>query len=146
MIQNILINLNILSKIKPYDKIYMNKDNLITIEYNSILQGIFRFLYSNSREKNLTNLLTFYQTVYSLIDELLNSQYLNNSSIKNFINLCARYHGSKTHFIKFKMDKLDISQIFLLSIITAKDSFFNLAPLQTGHGSKTMYFSISLRM
>ena len=58
------------------------------IEYNSILQGIFRFLYSNSREKNLTNLLTFYQTVYSLIDELLNSQYLNNSSIKNFINFC----------------------------------------------------------
>ena len=47
MLQNILINLNILSKIKTYDKIYMNNDNLITIEYNTILQGIFRFIYKN---------------------------------------------------------------------------------------------------
>lgn len=80
MIQNILINLNILSKIKPYDKIYINKDNLITIEYNSIFQGVFRFLYNNSREKNLTNLINFYQSVYQLTDELLNSQYLNQNA------------------------------------------------------------------
>ena len=79
MIQNILINLNILSKIKPYDKIYINKDNLITIEYNSIFQGVFRFLYNNSREKNLTNLINFYQSVYQITDELLNSQFLNKN-------------------------------------------------------------------
>jgi hypothetical protein len=85
MIQNILINLNILSKIKPYDKIYINKDNLITIEYNSIFQGIMRFFYNNSREKNLTNLTTFYQSVYCILDELLNSQYLNNENINTFI-------------------------------------------------------------
>lgn len=85
MIQNILINLNIISKIKPYDKIYINKDNLITIEYNSILQGFYRFFYNNSREKNLTNLLIFYQTVYSTIDDLLNSQYLNIENILNYI-------------------------------------------------------------
>jgi hypothetical protein len=85
MIQNILINLNILSKIKPYDKIYINKDNLITIEYNSIFQGIMRFFYNNSREKNLTNLITFYQSVYCIIDELLNSQYLNNENLHFYI-------------------------------------------------------------
>lgn len=111
MIQNILINLNILSKIKPYDKIYMNKDNLITIEYNSILQGIFRFLYSNSREKNLTNLLTFYQTVYSIIDELLNSQYLNNSSIKNFINLDNDEFNKVFNNLQKIHDYLDLSLI-----------------------------------
>lgn len=89
MLQNILINLNILSKIKPYDKIYINSDNLITIEYNSIFQGIYRFFYNNNREKNLTNLVIFYQTVYSTIDDLLNSQYLNtslgNENILNYI-------------------------------------------------------------
>ncbi len=88
MLQNILINLNILSKIKPYDKIYINSDNLITIEYSSIFQGIYRFFYNNNREKNLTNLVIFYQTVYSTIDDLLNSQYLNISNpdtINNFI-------------------------------------------------------------
>lgn len=85
MIQNILINLNILSKIKPYDKIYISKDNIITIEYNSILQGIYRFFYNNNREKNLTNLILFYQSVYYSIDELLNSQYLTLDNIINYI-------------------------------------------------------------
>jgi hypothetical protein len=86
MLQNILINLNILSKIKPYDKIYINKDNLITIEYNSILQGFFRFIYNNGREKNINNLNNFYNTVFDLIDDTLNSYYLqsnNNIDINN---------------------------------------------------------------
>lgn len=96
MLQNILINLNILSKIKPYDKIYINKDNLITIEYNSIFQGFFRFIYNNGREKNITNLNTFYNSVFNIIDEMLNSQYLllnnnldieNDDFIKTFTNL-----------------------------------------------------------
>jgi hypothetical protein len=86
MIQTILINLNILSKIKPYDKIYINKDNLITIEYSSILQGFYRFFYNNSRVKNLTNLAIFYQSVYCTIDDLLNSQYLNLDNIINYVN------------------------------------------------------------
>lgn len=96
MLQNILINLNILSKIKPYDKIYISKDNLITIEYNSIFQGFFRFIYNNGREKNITNLNTFYNSVFNLIDEMLNSYYIqiNNNLdiesddfIKTFTNL-----------------------------------------------------------
>ena len=85
MLQNILINLNILSKIKPYDKIYINKDNLITIEYNSIFQGFYRFFYNNSRDRNLTNLIIFYQSVYTFIDDLLNSKFLNIENIVNYI-------------------------------------------------------------
>lgn len=87
MLQNILINLNILSKIKPYDKIYINKDNLITIETNTILQGLIRFIYNNGREKNINNLNTFYSDVFNLIDDILNSHYLhittNNIDIEN---------------------------------------------------------------
>lgn len=75
---DILINLNIISKIKPYDKIYINKNNLITIEYNTLLQGLFRFLYNNNREKNINNLNNFYKTVFNVIDDLLNSPYINN--------------------------------------------------------------------
>ena len=96
MLQNILINLNILSKIKPYDKIYISKDNLITIEYNSIFQGFFRFIYNNGREKNITNLNNFYNSVFNLTDEMLNSHYIqisnnldieNDDFIKTFTNL-----------------------------------------------------------
>ena len=86
MLQDIFINLNILSKIKPYDKIYINKNNLISIEYNSAFQGFFRFLYNNSREKNLTNLILFYQNIFDYVDELLNSQYLNGDLIHDYIN------------------------------------------------------------
>ena len=71
MLQNILINLNILSKIKPYDKIYISKDNLITIEYNSIFQGFFRFIYNNGREKNITNLNNY---IYRLKKEKKNKR------------------------------------------------------------------------
>lgn len=85
MLQTVLINLNILSKIKPYDKIYINKDNVITIEYNSIFQGVYRFFYNNSREKNLTNLVIFYQNVYNTIDDLLYSKYLDIEHIENYI-------------------------------------------------------------
>jgi len=81
MLQNILINLNILSKIKPYDKIYINKNNLITIEYNTIFQGIFRFIYNNGREKNITNLNAFYNSVFDVVDDILNSHYLQSQNI-----------------------------------------------------------------
>lgn len=103
MLQNILINLNILSKIKPYDKIYINTDNLITIEYNSIFQGIYRFFYNNNREKNLTNLVIFYQTVYSTIDDLLNSQYLNIDNVPQYIkNDIDEYNKTLNNLTKIK--------------------------------------------
>lgn len=111
MLQNILVNLNILSKIKPYDKIYINKDNLINIEYNSIFQGFFRLIYNNGREKNITNLNTFYDVVFNIIDEMLNSQYLqlninldteNDDFIKTFTNL-----KKINHYLKSSLEGLN---------------------------------------
>jgi hypothetical protein len=74
-----LINLSIISKIKPNDKIYMNNDNFISIEYDSFLQGILRFVFNNSRVKNMNYLNNFYTSVYAYIDELINSKYLTNN-------------------------------------------------------------------
>ena len=74
--QNILINLNIISKIKPNDKIYMNTDNFMSIEHDSALQGILRFIFNNSRNKNLNCLNSFYTSVYNYIDDIMNSKYL----------------------------------------------------------------------
>lgn len=75
--QNILINLNIISKIRPNDKIFVNTDNYISIEYDSMFQGILRFFYNNSRSKNINNLNNFYSLTFSQIDDLINSKYLN---------------------------------------------------------------------
>jgi hypothetical protein len=75
--QNTLINLNIVSKIRPNDKIYVNIDNYISIEYDSMFQGFLRFIYNNSRNKNINNLNNFYSLTFNQIDDLLNSKYLN---------------------------------------------------------------------
>ena len=80
MLQNILINLNILSKIKPYDKIYISKDNLITIEYNSIFKGFFRFIYNNGREKNITN---FFKEAFEKIKIL--KPNIKDSTIQSYL-------------------------------------------------------------
>ncbi len=64
----ILINLNIISKISPSDKIYINGEGFIAIENSTILQGILRFLYSNSRSKSVHNLNNFYANVFRYID------------------------------------------------------------------------------
>jgi len=89
--QNILINLNIISKIKPNDKIYINTDNYMSIEHDSALQGIFRFIYNNSRTKNLNNLNSFYLSVYSYIEDTMNSKYLlvsdKNGQLLSDINI-----------------------------------------------------------
>ena len=55
--QNILINLSIISKIKPNDKVFINSEHFISIEYDSIFQGIVRFFYNNSRIKTVNHLI-----------------------------------------------------------------------------------------
>lgn len=75
--QNTLINLNIISKIRPNDKIFVNSDNFISIEYDSMFQGVLRFFYNNSRTKNINNLNNFYTATFGQIDDLINSKYLN---------------------------------------------------------------------
>jgi hypothetical protein len=68
MSDTILINLNIISKISPNDKIFINGEGYISIENSTILQGVVRFLYSNSRSKSIHNLTNFYSGVFKYID------------------------------------------------------------------------------
>lgn len=77
MSNHILINLNIISKIKPNDKIYFNSESLIELNTNSIFQGLIRLLLNNSRAKNINLLNNFYNSVFTHINEIINSKYLN---------------------------------------------------------------------
>lgn len=111
MLQNILINLNILSKIKPYDKFYIDNNNLITIEYNNFFQGLFRFLYNNGREKNINNLTNFYNTVFDLIDDILISpklQLINIDDLENDEFIKINTNINKIYFyLSSSMDGLN---------------------------------------
>ncbi len=121
---NILVNLKIISKIRPYDKIYMNNDNFISIEYDYFLQGIMRFVFKNSRGKNINNLNNFYCVVYAYIDELLNSKYLSSD-----INQCDHQDENYTNtynnlkeinqYIKESINGLEnLKQTYINDIVT----------------------------
>jgi hypothetical protein len=124
--QHILINLNIISKIKPNDKIYMNSDNYMSIEQDSAFQGIFRFIFNNSRTKNLNNLNYFYTSVYNCIDDTINSKYLllcndnHNCDIENenFVNI---YNNliELNHYLKLSLIGLEnLKKTYISDVVT----------------------------
>ncbi len=82
--QNILINLNTISKIKAYDKIYIDNEDFISIENDNIFQGVVRFFYNISRTKNVKNLNNFYMRVFDHVSILINKISHNKyHNIKN---------------------------------------------------------------
>ncbi len=122
---NILVNLSVISKIKPNDKIYMSSDNFVSIEHESFLQGVLRYIYKNSRKKNINNLNNFYSMVYAYIDELVNSKYMyllantnddnfqnTHNNIKNIHkNIKASIHGLENLKKTYSPDVVTVSQI-----------------------------------
>jgi hypothetical protein len=125
--QNILINLNIISKIKPNDKIYINTDNYMSIEHDSALQGLFRFIYNNSRTKNLNCLNSFYLSVYNYIEDTINSKYLllsdkngqlftDNTLDTNVYLLDYKCHLENDNFITIYNNLVELSHYLKLSI------------------------------
>lgn len=129
--QHILINLSIIAKIKPNDKIYINSENYIQLETDSIIQGIIRFLYNNSRAKNISNLSNFYNSVFGHVTDLINSKYLNLYSTNNelLINICDTENEQFTnvynelneikHYISSSINGLDnLKQTYVSDILT----------------------------
>lgn len=119
--QHILINLNIISKIKPNDKIFMNSDNYMSIEHDSTFQGIFRFIFNNSRNKNLNNLNYFYTSVYNCIDDTINSKYLflsdkNGQLIDNLYLLNHSCFLENESFINVYNNLVELNHYLKLSL------------------------------
>lgn len=129
--QNILINLNIISKIKPNDKIFINDENYISIESNSIFQGIIRFIYKNSRSRNISNLNNFYNTVFAHINSLLISKYLN--MVNNRLEIIQNGNSIEL-FLSTVADLKEIS-------IYIKESIIGLTNLRETYVSDTLTVS-----
>lgn len=126
--QNILINLNIISKIKPNDKICMSTDNYMSIEHDSMFQGIYRYICNNSRNKNINNLNSFYLSVYKYIDDILNSKYLfisdnkyskdiNQLTLYNLYVNNYKHYFENDHFITIYNNLLELDNYLNSSII-----------------------------
>lgn len=71
MTDAMLINLSIISKVALSDKIYISDTGFLSIENNTIFQGVIRFIFRNGREKTISNLKNFYDSVFAYIDNTL---------------------------------------------------------------------------
>lgn len=87
MIDKILINLKIISKIRENDRIYINMDRFIIVEQNSIFLSIYRFYYSLNRNKNINNIISIFKDIFEYINNNIENKNLTSISneLKNSI-------------------------------------------------------------
>ena len=85
-IDNTILNLKIISKIKENDKLNSNKD-IIEINQPHILQGIERWYFNESRGVTIEKLNQICEDAFQITDELLENEKTNNcNSVINMTN------------------------------------------------------------
>lgn len=92
ILDELLINLKILSKIKENGKI-STKNNRIELESNSKLQWVWRIIYGDSRMKTINFLKKIINNTIDTSNNLMNSTYFHIKKIKKSIT----EHEEKTH-------------------------------------------------
>jgi len=110
-INDFMINLKIISKIKEKDKMYV-KNKLIHIEPPYPLQFVYRTINRSSRKETTRYLLSFYRNLKIYIDNIFNKRYMNPD---NFINNPTLAHKEYIFFIQERQDLSDIKNNILYS-------------------------------
>jgi hypothetical protein len=78
---NILVNLKIISKIGPNNKLKL-VNNYSTIEKEGIATWLTRWYYGDSREKTVNFIKTVVNDAINITNDLMNSTYINNKNKK----------------------------------------------------------------
>lgn len=78
-----LLNLKIISKIEPKDKLSIDDDNGLMIEKPYYFQWASRYMYNNSRFRTIQYINKFYCNLYKLVKFKFNKDFMNLNS-KNF--------------------------------------------------------------
>jgi hypothetical protein len=93
-INKILTNLKIISKITEYNKFYINTDNYIIVEKNSLLVSIYRYIYNIDRYKNINDLIIIYDEVFLYINNIINNNIYDDDNIKQLKDLSTALKNS----------------------------------------------------
>lgn len=81
-----LINLKIISQIKEFDKIYINREGYIAIEKKNLFQGMLRYFYKISHNDNINDIIIIYNIIFNIINDLLNQETSDmQNSLESFI-------------------------------------------------------------
>lgn len=84
ILENLLLNVKILSNIKEFDKLSTSNDEMLVIDSPSYLQGIYRTFYGDSREETLNKIDNIINDLFKITDEMLDNEtkkkkkYYNN--------------------------------------------------------------------
>lgn len=81
MLENILVNLKIISRIDEHQKISTVSNNDISIDSNDMLQGFRRYVWNDSREKTIKNIESIINQAIEYSKTLMDSIHLNVYSI-----------------------------------------------------------------
>ena len=114
-VEDAVLNLKMLSQIKPFDKLYM-EDNLLKIDTPTIFQGIFRWYKDYSRINTTDDLDIIINNVIDITDNLLGKENVSkeentlcqqilidiNNALKGLSNLKITYKDDT--FISSKLD------------------------------------------
>ena len=83
MLESILIDLKIISKINENDKISSgNIESNIVIENNDLLQGVRRYINAESREKSVEMIERILEKSFEYAKNCMNSTFINLYTIK----------------------------------------------------------------
>ena len=132
-VENVLLNLKMISQIKPYDKLYMEED-LIKIDTPTVFQGIYRWIKDYSRGNTAENLNVIIKNVIDITNSLLEQKQNNESNVlcqQILIEISNALKGLSNLKITYKDDtfmssKLDICKEKLKA---RKDKLINLIKL-----------------
>ncbi len=75
----ILVNLKIISKIQPCDKVRILNETS-TIERDSLTSWLSRWIHGDSRDKTMTHIRTVINDTINITNDIMNSTYINNRS------------------------------------------------------------------
>lgn len=86
----LLINLKIISKIPKNGRICRSYDGVISLEQDSILQSIKRFLTKDSRKQAIFEINSIITECIYNVNNILNSKYIssNNKNDESFLKYC----------------------------------------------------------
>lgn len=115
-VENTVLNLKMMSQIKPFDKLYI-ENGLLKIDTPALFQGIYRWYKEYSRESTTKDLDTIIKNVIEITDNLLEKDNITidentlcqqilieiNNASKGLSNLKITYKDDT-----FMFSKLDI--------------------------------------
>ena len=118
-VDDILLNLKIISCIRTSDRLSKNKENILEIETDDLLQGIRRWWFGRSRNETISSIKKIIQSAFEITDKTLDNE---NSSLKQQ----STFYDNKSKNNYFNEENSSLLQRFVIELNSACRGLDNL--------------------